>query len=1305
MSSAKKVSLTYHQDTSALGNLRRSTPCALPQVLERAPHISYSSHEALGAVDDHDLIESMFPHSFGGARIALEKIPEAERDPSKDYNVPLRIAVVLSGGQAPGGHNVICGVYAYAKSISPDSEVLGFLDGPQGIYNGKYTVIDEAMMNNYYNTGGFDMICAGRHKIEKPSEFQASLEVCTELNLDGVVIIGGDDSNTNAAVLAEYFAAHGCKTRVCGAPKTIDGDLKVHPYIPISFGFDTACRSYSELIGNLGQDTLSSQKYYHFVRLMGRAASNIALECALQTRPNVCLISEEVAAKKMTLADITNEIVKVVVARARQGKHYGLVLLPEGLIEFIPEFEVLINEINDILACPDIKLEENGHPSEETVTELLSFNSRAVFSYVPANIKQQLLLDRDPHGNVQVAKIETEKLLAQTVAMELHKIRLLHSQSEDPANYCGEFNPQFHSFGYEGRSGFPSDFDATYCFALGQTVAAMVSLGLNGMIASVTNLTAPVGEWHCGGVPITMMCHMEKRAGHFKPVIKKALVELDGQPFQCFAAQRSLWALHDLYRSPGPLQFCRYEDSGCSLSTQSRVDLCITLTLELCKTDSRMELDENVLQELTPSQQREAGLRYGCYMHNTHANVGPKRLMSDLQQQRMTYKPKLCRAFSDTAGSTCVLGQATQCRRVQDRGLIQTHFPNTYGSQLVSITAVGDAPEAVEKTATPAQPTCAITSTEYTGPLRVGVVFCGRQAPGGHDVISGLFDTLSGGAGTVVGFVGGTDGLIANHAVEITAETLATFRGQGGYELLSRSKDTINSSSYAAVLDSCKDRNLHGLVLIGGAKTSTNAAYLAEWLVAQGSTTKIITVPVDTAGSLKDEFIETTVGFDTATKTAAQVVGNNATDGASARKYYYFMRLMGQEPSHAALEVGLATRPNYVVLAEEVEQRHLTLADIVRGISDMVVARAAQGKNYGTVLIPEGLMDSIPELVMLNNELDNLYRLEQARNPAATTGTTAAAATVNASVDGASHDHSNNGARSTAGGVARGTGKIGHCLDSCEIRNKLTQWSRALLDSLPEFMQVELLHSRGGEENTIKLSQAETERLVAHFVAIELNYRKAQGTYTGSFNAICSYIGYQARGAIPSNFDVNYAYNLGFAAVSLVRAGFTGYMAVINKLKQPVSEWTAGGVPITALLSHPMNAATARAKDGRSLQQQQRVRPVVRKATVDLTGPAYLALSQIFEAAASDSSIDRYTNPGPLQFSGPVALTDSVPHTLSLETYHYWEDLQLLHDALAAIERTCRPGCPSAVLQITTKSLANLTEVIRTVSENLADNK
>ena len=738
----------------------------------------------------------------------------------------MSVGVVLSGGQAPGGHNVIAGIYDYIKKVNPQSALVGFLDGPQGIYNGQYCNVDDEMMNNYRNTGGFDMIGSGRHKIEKPAEFEAAMANCTELNLDGIVIIGGDDSNTNGAVLAEYFEAHNCRTKVCGAPKTIDGDLKVDPYIPISFGFDTACKTYSELVGNLAQDTLSSQKYYHFVRLMGRAASNIALECALQTRPNVCLISEEVEQKKMTLAEITRQVADVIVNRSALGKDYGIVLLPEGLIEFIPEFNALIAEINDVLA-------KGVETTEAAVCQHLSFNNRAVFSYLPEAIKQQLLLDRDPHGNVQVAKIETEKLLAETVAAELNSRR-------GDGSYHGKFVPQFHSFGYEGRSCFPSAFDATYCYVLGQNVGAMISLGLNGLISSVTNLTAPVEDWQCGGVPITMLCHMEKRHGHMKPVIRKALVELDGEPFKCFSAQRNDWALYDLYRSPGPLQF---------FTNATSMDLCLTLSLELCKGDSRMDpsVTAAAIALEKPIQ------KYGDYIHRPLIGSAAS-ILSTSQILRAQYTPAVAPVL--TGNVTCSLGHPTQCPKLTDKNALRSRLPNLYGSKLASI----------------------VPSDTPRSAVKVGVCFSGLQTPGGHDVISGLFDALPAGS-TLIGFVGGTVGLINNASVEITAEKLAAYRGQAGFELLARSVEQFNDATFEAVVATCSALGLDGLVLIGGTRTATATAYLSEILKARGSSTSAIAIPVDMTGSLKSDFVETTVGFDTFTKVAGQIVGNNATDG------------------------------------------------------------------------------------------------------------------------------------------------------------------------------------------------------------------------------------------------------------------------------------------------------------------------------------------------------------------------------------------------------------------------------------------
>ena len=736
--------------------------------------------------------------------------------------------------------------------------------------------------------------------ISKSTEHITTMERLTSfyplLSLSGIVVIGGDDSNTNGAVLAEYFEAHNCKTKVCGAPKTIDGDLKVDPYIPISFGFDTACRTYSELIGNLGQDTLSSQKYYHFVRLMGRAASNIALECALQTRPNVCLISEEVEEKKMTLSQITQEVVDVILARAAQGKDYGLVLLPEGLIEFIPEFNALISEINDVLAT-------GVETTEAAVMPHLSFNNKAVFAYLPENIKQQLLLDRDPHGNVQVAKIETERLLAQTVQMELESLR-------KDGKYNGSFTPIFHSYGYEGRSGLPSSFDATYCYVLGQNVGAMLSLGCNGLISSVTNLQTPVSEWKCGGVPITMMCHMEKRHGHMKPVIKKALVELDGEPFKCFASQRADWAVYDLYRSPGPIQY---------FSGSSSVELCITLTLELLKSDPRMSLTD--IEAAKAAQKKST--RYGSYLFAPMTGAA-NAIQSIAQKERALFKPTLCPLLVKDGG-VCELRQATQCRKESDITVMKDMFSNTYGSKLVTV-----------------EPRGSVTAAK---PVKIGVAFCGRQAPGGHDVIAGLFDSLPAGS-TLVGFVGGTVGLVGNQGVTITAEHLATYRGGGGLELLCRSIENIDSLSFSGISSTCSSRQLDGLVLVGGARTNTVAAYLAEYLAANGCTTKVVTTPVDCTGAFRNEFVETTVGFNTCSKVAGQIVGNNATDGASAKKYYYFMRLLGSSPSHSTLEVALLTKPNFVILAEEVVAQRMTLADIVRVIADVVQARAAVGEHF-----------------------------------------------------------------------------------------------------------------------------------------------------------------------------------------------------------------------------------------------------------------------------------------------------------------------------------------------------------------------
>ncbi|XP_059437503.1 pyrophosphate--fructose 6-phosphate 1-phosphotransferase subunit beta [Corylus avellana] len=480
-------------------------------------------------------IAKLFPNLYGQ--------PSAMLLPSESDTAPvqkLKIGVVLSGGQAPGGHNVISGIFDYLQDRAKGSTLYGFRGGPAGIMKCKYVELNAEYIYPYRNQGGFDMICSGRDKIETPEQFKQAQETALKLDLDGLVVIGGDDSNTNACLLAENFRVKNLKTRVIGCPKTIDGDLKCKE-VPTSFGFDTACRIYAEMIGNVMVDARSTGKYYHFVRLMGRAASHITLECALQTHPNITIIGEEVAAKKQTLKNVTDHIVDVIRKRAELGYNYGVILIPEGLIDFIPEVQQLISELNEILANDVV--DEGGLWKKKLPSQSLQ-----LFEFLPQAIQEQLMLERDPHGNVQVAKIETEKMLIQMVETELEK-------RKQEGAYNAQFKGQSHFFGYEGRCGLPSNFDASYCYALGYAAGALLHYGKTGLISSVGNLSAPVEEWTAGGTALTALMDVERRHGKFKPVIKKAMVELDGAPFKKFASLRDEWAIKNRYISPGPIQF------------------------------------------------------------------------------------------------------------------------------------------------------------------------------------------------------------------------------------------------------------------------------------------------------------------------------------------------------------------------------------------------------------------------------------------------------------------------------------------------------------------------------------------------------------------------------------------------------------------------------------------------------------------------------------------------------------------------------------------------------------------------------
>jgi len=525
---------------SALQLARSKYAPKLPKALEGS--VTVRLGEATQSVSDQKEIKELFPNTYGLPKLTFEAAQAGEQGQA------VNVGVILSGGQAPGGHNVIAGLFDGIKRIHPDSRLYGFLMGPEGLIKHDYKELTAELIDEYRNTGGFDIIGSGRTKLEEKEQFDKGLEILKKLDIRALVIIGGDDSNTNAAVLAEYYKSIGAPVQVIGCPKTIDGDLK-NEQIETSFGFDTATKVYAEVIGNVQRDCFSARKYWHFIKLMGRSASHIALECALQVQPNVAIISEEVEAKNLTLDDVVTSIAEVVAQRAAKGWNFGTVLIPEGLIEFIPAIKSLIAELNDFLAHHEAEFRAVATDEQRAfiISKLSAANSK-LYASLPSSVARQLTLDRDPHGNVQVSLIETEKLLAQMVGSKL-------AEWKEEGRYSGKFASLTHFFGYEGRCSMPSNFDADYCYALGRTAACLIASGVTGYMSSVQNLTAPAHEWIAGGIPTTMMMNMERRHGEMKPVIQKALVDLKGKPFAYFTAHRDEWAEETSFVYPGPIQF------------------------------------------------------------------------------------------------------------------------------------------------------------------------------------------------------------------------------------------------------------------------------------------------------------------------------------------------------------------------------------------------------------------------------------------------------------------------------------------------------------------------------------------------------------------------------------------------------------------------------------------------------------------------------------------------------------------------------------------------------------------------------
>ncbi|KAL8272159.1 hypothetical protein Esti_003928 [Eimeria stiedai] len=863
------------------------------------------------SVEDAKILRSLFPNTIDAPFLKLVAGSAAAVSNSK----PLKVGVVLSGGQAAGGHNVICGVFDYLQRVSPCSVLYGFLGGPHGVYSGEYTVLDRETIDKYRNMGGFDMIKSGRHKIETDAQKQASLEVCKKLNLDGLVVIGGDDSNTNAAILAEYFKAHGSSTQVVGCPKTIDGDLKNY-FVEISFGFDTACRTYSNSIGNLMMQTLTQRNVYQFVRLMGRSASLLTLECALRCHPNLTFIGEEVQAKKQSLKQLVSMTADLVEARAKLGKHYGVILLPEGLIEFMPEVGVLIAEINIIVASGDFD------PSK------LSPGSRQVLEMLPAHTQQQLLLDRDPHGNVQVALIQTEQLLLELTVRELQNRGFKH-----------EFKGRCSYLGYEGRSGFPSDFDASYCYALGNVAGALIQNQGTSCMAVLKGMSCSNNISTCqpAGIPLTRMMNLENRKGKANvPVIKKFLVDIEKPLFKTFEQVREAMKMLDLYLVPGPMQL-----------DEQQPQLPYTLTgpppLEKL-------LPAAAAAALKDPEQMKKGYRL-------YFDLLPY-LRSPLQMARETAAieapPQLLQGGVTLAPSN--LGEMLNQQQQQQAKQL---FPKT-----------GVSTQGGPFTVTSAAPQKAI----------VGLVLVGEATPGLSNVALGIIEKVTAAGGEVMGVIEQNGSFVSLTKFKKHFELQ---RNLGALPALGRT--ALNEQELLAQEGALnKSAELDALIVLGG--TFVGCATLAEQLEQRGDKCKVINVcggsdfcMIDPSGCL-EKLQQTSfsspafcfgnnkqincrntqqcvcdasgafgLGFDTQTKAAAELVGNLMTDSKSAAKYFYFCKIGGGRGAEA--EVSMQTHPNICLLSTTCA--NLTPMQVAEQVADCVAARCAEKKNFGVLILNE----------------------------------------------------------------------------------------------------------------------------------------------------------------------------------------------------------------------------------------------------------------------------------------------------------------------------------------------------------------
>ncbi|XP_026192736.1 uncharacterized protein LOC34621637 [Cyclospora cayetanensis] len=1172
--------------SSPLQRLRRAWRCTLPSALDTQ---QFSLVESECPVDHPSLCQSpelqkqlktFFPATFGKKYVELvpslySGAPSPREPQEHTLSKALRIGIVLSGGPAPGGHNVISGLYDFVKQRHPESMLVGFMGGLDGVMNQNYTVVTEELMEDFRNQGGFDMLWSGRGRVGGEEDIRRAREVCESLELHGFVLVGGDGSNSNAALLAESFETHLPSCCVIGVPKTIDGDLK-NAMIEASFGFDTAAKTYSELIGNLCIDVNSSQKVYHFVRVMGRSASHLVLECAMQARPNLVFIGEEVERENMSLERIVQELVDLVVKRADQGKMYGVILVPEGLIEFIPEMKQLISELNAVLRTESV-----------FKPELLK-TTRAVWDFLPDVIQEQLLMDRESTGYIQVAKIATERLLILLLENELSK------QGRDPELWS--FMP--HYFGYEGRCAMPSNFDANYCYSLG----------------------------FVAGVPFTsMMCVKQDAKGVAFPAITRSLVDLDGPLFKVFCEAREHWKFGDYYRVPGPIQF-----EG---PTADEPAYAVSIPTK----DELLHQTESI-----------------CHIGVGGSVVKSFGFLSALQRERLTHRPPVPPLCLDPKCKARPTKQVL-CKDPYTQRQVLMHYPYLANSTLFYLHEVAH--------------------DKYTPPisfgLRVGFVLISRQSPGVMNVLWGLHERLKMVQGKCLAFFG-LNGLIERRYMEVTDENLELFLNQGGCELTGRSTShslgaTENQES---VRQSCEELMLDGLVMPGSAFAMSEAALLAEYFLARQCRTSIIGIPATGSNNLTGEFIETCVGFDSSTKVYAALIGNVLTDAASMPKYWHFIRLMGRQPSFEVLECALQTHPNVVIIAEEYGAADKTLLHVVQDIADVVCRRADLGRNFGTVLIPDALLMHLPNMKILLAELRRIIREAQAK------GEMRKAQVMSQQLMDVDSWENN---------------------DPESWNWRLTPWSAALFKTFPKFIRRELVQVDMGE---IRFERLETEELLAQMVKEELEYRASVGRYSGKFQAVTHFFGYQGRSSMPSTFDANLAFAYGNLASILVESGVTGHCCSIRGLCGNPKEWHLGSVPFVSLMrlvpnvqDNPTLTAAIQKKgaaaegivDRTSRTPSVTEQPVIPSSEVSLEGKAYRWMKTALEQWMME---DRFCNPGPIQFYG-VGST-FYNRVLYEEQAEYFDMVRRVECYTNILRNTCSFGVSDHILKHAFVSLTGL---------------